>query len=74
MSEEVWCPICKNHFEGELPGCGGESVVCPHCGAEGFFTYDANGDPDTEWYESEFTMKHYLMVDMKPITELQRCT
>ena len=46
------CFFCGNSFAARFPKTG-DSVTCPHCGAEGHGTYDEGGNYMLEWYESD---------------------
>lgn len=48
----IKCSICGNSFAARFPKTG-DSVTCPHCGAEGYGTYDEGGNYMLEWYESD---------------------
>jgi len=38
---------------GQVYQSVGDSMNCPHCGAEGYGTYDEGGNYMLEWYEGE---------------------
>lgn len=46
----IFCEICKQTFEAKYPIVG-DSVICPHCDAEGFGTYGGGDLYTIEWYE-----------------------
>jgi len=46
------CGVCRNIFVGK-PATTGDGIRCPHCGADGYGTYDTSGDYMIEWYEGE---------------------
>ena len=48
----IKCSICGNSFAARFPKTG-DSVTCPHCGAEGHGTYDEGGNYMLEWHESD---------------------
>ena len=51
-SHVTTCGICGSSFaHGILPA--GDSMNCPHCGAEAYATYDEGGNYMLEWYEGE---------------------
>jgi hypothetical protein len=48
---EIFCQNCNKSFDGRYPSPG-DYVICPHCGAEGYGTYDSTEDMNytIEWY------------------------
>ena len=48
----IKCFVCGNSFAARFPKTG-DSVTCPHCGAEGHGTYDEGGNYMLEWNESD---------------------
>ena len=47
--DTIGCSICENNFVAKFPKTG-DSVTCPHCGAEAYGTYDDIGNYMLEWY------------------------
>jgi len=50
--DAIQCFICQDGFASRYPNTG-DSVICPHCGAEGYGTFDGDGNYMLEWYENE---------------------